>query len=161
MLEKEVPPSAEPIIVTNSYGNLLMTKRNREGVARYAFFHCPLDKEAELLVRLHATVWGLSEEFRWSNRASSIESSLARLPSNPACLVTSPGLLEKLYPGLKVPKGLTDIKVIEAPLPQGCAILAMPSPVLGVYTRIGDHLGLQFYNVKQTLVVIKVNDVVR
>jgi hypothetical protein len=49
------------------------------------------------------------------------------------------------------------IKVLSANLPIGGALLFTNPTLLGVYVRIGDHLGLQFYNVRQTVAVIKVD----
>jgi hypothetical protein len=49
------------------------------------------------------------------------------------------------------------IRVLSANLPLDSAILFTASPALGVYVRIGDYLGLQFYNVRQTVTVIKID----
>jgi hypothetical protein len=49
------------------------------------------------------------------------------------------------------------IRVLSAKLPMGAALLFTNPPALGVYVRIGDYLGLQIYNVRQSVAVIKVN----
>jgi len=49
------------------------------------------------------------------------------------------------------------IRVLSANLPLGGALLFTNPSALGVYVRIGDYLGLQFYNVRQNVAVIKVD----
>jgi len=52
---------------------------------------------------------------------------------------------------------VSGLKVLIAPLLKGAALLTASPPLVGVYTRVGDYLGLQLCNAHQNIVVV--NDV--
>jgi hypothetical protein len=161
MMEREGPASADPVLVSTTRGTFVQTRRTTEGFYRFAFFRCPLEDEGEVLVRIHDTVWNLSAASRWGNRFRTPREAILRMRSSqlqPKAVILSRTLAES-FAGQEVPEGkvtLVDgLHVIVAPLPQDSAIVTAAPTVLGVYTRVGDHIGLQLYNVQQTLMVIK------
>ena len=162
MSEREVPPETEPLLVTNARGGLVPTRRSREGVARFGFSVCPLEAEPILLGRLYDALWGLSMASNWDNRFNSMSGAIDFMrgsPCKPKNLVISEELVSQFSSeelgGLI--GSIDGIRVLSAKLPLGSAILLTTPPMLGVYVRIGDHLGLQLYNVRQTVAVIKVD----
>jgi len=162
MSEREVPQETEPLLVTNARGSFVPTRRSREGIARFGFSGCPLESESILLGRLYSALGVLSVESGWNNRFTTTNSAIEFMrasSSKPKNLVISDNLVSQFTTssseGLV---GIVDgIQVLSAKLPLGGALLFTTPPNLGVYVRIGDYLGLQFYNVRQNITVIKVD----
>jgi hypothetical protein len=142
MSEREVPPETEPLLVTNARGGFTQTRRSREGLARFGFSPCPLEGEPILLGRLYNAL-----EFM---RGTSCK------PKN---LVVSENLVSQFTTDESggLVGSVDGIRVLSAKLPLGVALLFTNPSTLGVYVRIGDYLGLQFYNVRQNVAVIKVD----
>lgn len=168
---REVPTEVSSILASNTRGAFVQAVRNREGAVGYGFFECPLSEEPVVVTRLHQTVWDLAAANGWPNRASSLEEARAILPSAHT-LVIPFGLVEQVCGGTLAPEVLSEVmqaqgylrvmgelRVMVGQLPDNCMLLAASPPALGVYTRLGDHLGLQLYNVQQTLVVIRTHGV--
>jgi hypothetical protein len=161
MSEREVPPEAEPMLVTTARGGFLQTRRNREGMARFGFSVCPLESESTLLGRLYSALGSLSEGSNWGNRFSSAPAAIEYMqasPFKPKNLVVSEDLVSRFSTETgELVGNIGDIRVLSAKLPMGGALLFTAPTALGVYVRIGDNLGLQLYNVRQTVVVIKID----
>lgn len=164
MLEREVPEGLESILATNARGSFMPTRRNQEGVARYGFFVCPLEREEDVLLRLFETVWSMSLSGSWGNRFSSVAEAVAamRATSLPPKTIIIPSSSASALCGQELPAGritvVDGVQVVTSSLPEGSAIVATIPAALGVYTRVGDHLGLQLYNLQQTLMVVRSND---
>lgn len=176
MLERQVQAGDEPIFVSNTKGVFVQTRRSKEGAARYGFFYCPLGQEKAVLVRLHQAIWDISTTLNWPNRARSVQEGLAKFEGfrvEVRALVIpfevvketcgedfTPETAEQAmaYRGYLAEVGT--MRVLVAPLPKGSAILTAAPALVGVYTRVGDYLGLQLCNVRQNIVVVR-NDVDR
>lgn len=162
MSDREVPPEAEPMLVTNARGGFVPTRRNHEGFARFGISACPLESEPVLLGRFYGALASLSSCSKWPNRFSSANEAIGAMQATtykPKTLVVSESLISQFTTdesGVLV-GNIDGIKVLSANLPIGGALLFTNPTLLGVYVRIGDHLGLQFYNVRQTVAVIKVD----
>lgn len=156
MEERAVPAGAEPILASSMRGAFLQVRRGSDGVARYGFFLCPPAEEGEILIRLFLRVSDLALELNWPNVFSSIPEALAAMRAS-----TVPPKTVVLPTGQELPEGYASVEgvqVVTSPsLPEGSALVAASPPALGVYTRVGDHLGLQFYNVPRTLMVVRPN----
>jgi len=152
MEERQIPENLDPILATNMRGTFLQVRRGSQGVARYGFFHCPPAQEPLVLEALVSNVL----QFKWANVFGSIPEALEAMrasPFPPKTVVIPPGHV--LLEGETV--SIQGLQVVTSPLPQGCALVAAAPASLGVYTRVGDHLGLQLYNVPRTLMVVRPN----
>lgn len=150
------------MLVTNSRGGFTQTRRSLEGVARFGFSACPLKRESILLGRLYEALEATSVASGWNNRFDTTVAAIEFMrasPCKPKNLVISEGLVSQFTTddsgGLV--GSIDGIRVLSAKLPLGAALLFTTPPALGVYVRIGDYLGLQIYNVRQNVAVIKVN----
>ncbi len=164
MSEREVPPETEPLLVTNARGGFVQTRRSREGLARFGFSAFPLDSEPLILGRLYEAFESASVTAGWSNRFDSLPAAIASMsasPAKPKNLVISEDLVSRFSTDESggLVGNFDGIKVLSAKLPMGGALLFTTPPVLGVYVRIGDHLGLQFYNIRQNVAVIRIDGV--
>lgn len=162
MSEREVPPETEPLLVTNARGSFTQTRRSRDGLARFGFSPCPLEDEPILLGRLYNALESLSRASNWHNQfnttAGAIE-SMRGTSCKPKNLVVSESLVSQFTTDESggLVGSVDGIRVLSANLPLGGALLFTNPSALGVYVRIGDYLGLQFYNVRQSVAVIKVD----
>lgn len=53
------------------------------------------------------------------------------------------------------------VQVLAADLPVDSALVTAQPEDLGVYTRVGDYLGVQLFDVRRTIVVVRPDDVAR
>lgn len=161
MLERNLPEDSDPCLVTTTRGDFVVTRRSREGVFRFAFFRCPPETEPEVTSRLFESLIQLSTGLGWSNRFEDLPSAMKafdRFEYSSRSVILSKGLAAQ-YLGQEVQEGQVSynkgMQVLVAPLPEGCAIVAAPPPSLGVYTRVGDYLGLQLMAVDQRLLLVR------
>jgi len=160
MSEREVPPTAQPLLVTNARGGFSPTVRNSEGYARFGFSPVPLGDEPRLFLALLDALWDLSVASNWENRFNTVSDALSHMRASsfqPKSLVISEDLVasfSKDLGGVSVGE-LEGVRVLSAKLPLGSALLVTDPASFGVYTRVGDHLGLQLFNVRQTASVIR------
>jgi len=156
MEERDVPENVEPILSTNMRGDFLMVKRGTLGNARYAFFKCPPALEGAVVTRLFETLGNLASVSGWSNVFGTVLEAVDAMRLTPfapkTIVIPTP---DELPEG--VATSIQGLQVVTAPLPQGCGLVATQPTSLGVYTRVGDHLGLQLYNVSRTLMVVRPN----
>lgn len=165
MMEREAPyENADPVLGSGSRGQFLVTPRTRDGVYRYALANCLVENEGAIFPQLHQTLWAEGERRGWSNRATSVLKGLQMMKAaqvTPKAVVISSNLVKTFCPPeYDVGEGRVTIVggvsvMVTAHLPEGEAIIATAPPRVGVYTRMGDHLGLQLYSVSQTLVVVR------
>lgn len=159
MMERESPEGSDPCLVSTTRGGFVVTRRTLEGAYRFAFFHCPIEREGEVVTNLYRAVWDHSTTLGWGNRFRTPREALAAMRDTPAKTVILPrSLAESFAPGQEIPEGkvtiVNGLHVLVAPLPEQSAIVASAPATLGVYTRVGDHLGLQLTAVRQRLMVV-------
>jgi hypothetical protein len=158
MSERFVPPEAEPLLATTARGRFIRTPRNQEGMARYGIFPCPLEEEPLLLGRLHEALWECSEAEGWANRFSTVGEALDFMrasPYAPKILVLPESVLAQWGAQETIVGELEGMLVLSSTLPVGMALLTAHPASVGVYTRVGDHLGLQLTGVNHTVAVVR------
>ena len=162
MSERGVPEGLDPILVTNARGGFVVTKRNREGMARFGFTPCSVEQEPAFFTKLCADIVTLSGNLRWANRFKTPKEALVAMQRsrfNPKSLVMPRGVLHPDSEETPVQQGKFEgLQVLSADLPSNRSILVSDSAALGVYVRVGDYLGLQLYNVNQTVVIIETDE---
>lgn len=168
MSEREVPSWAANILVTNTRGKLVLTKKSLDGVARFGFSQVPLKDEPPFFGWLFTQLWDFSSKGEWSNRCSTLTGALdlfVGVQFKPKTLVLAESLVtqfgvDRLGVSAKRLEGVKVIHTPESNLPEGSAILTADPEALGVYTRVGDYLGLQFLNAQHTMVLVNTNGLV-
>lgn len=157
--ERGVVDGLDPILVTNARNGFVVTRKNREGMARFGFSLCTLEEEPALLAGLVQQVVSLSVQGGWSNRFNSVGEAIDSMRDSrfkPKNLILPRGVLSRFTDEDGVQHGkIEGLQLLSTDLPDRCAILVADAPALGVYTRVGDYLGLQLYNVDKTLSVIE------
>jgi len=157
--ERGVADGLDPILVTNARREFKVTRKNREGMARFGFSFCTLEEEPALLGDLIRQVVSLSIQSSWANRFGSVGEAVESMQASrfkPKNLVLPKGVVSRFTDENGVQHGNVEgIQLLSTDLPAKCAILVADAPALGVYTRVGDYIGLQLYNVDKTLAVIE------
>jgi hypothetical protein len=157
--ERGVEDGLDPILVTNARKGFVVTRKNREGMARFGFSLCTLEEEPELLVTLVQQIVKMSIQGGWSNRFSSVGEAIDAMKASrfkPKNLVLPRGVISRFTDADGVQHGKVEgLQLLSTDLPEKCAILVADAPALGVYTRVGDYIGLQLYNVDKTFAVIE------
>lgn len=164
MMEREaLYKNADPVLGSGSRGQFLVTPQTRDGFYRYALSPCPFETENGILAQLHETVWNEGVRRGWSNRAPTVLAGLKVMKDFgliPKSIVIPLSLAATFCPPeIEVEEGqissVGGVSVLVGPLPEGSALIAAEPALVGVYTRIGDYLGLQLYGVSKTLVVVR------
>jgi hypothetical protein len=139
----------EPLLATNMRGTFLRTRVARQGYARFGFSECPIEAEGKLLGEFYRVlVWAARHE-QWQNLTSSEDQALTRIRElgfMPKIVVRAEGAPESA-----VPEGV--YKVV-ADLPPGASLVVAPAPQAGLYTRVGEHMGLLAYHVDRAFVAV-------
>lgn len=165
-----------PLMATNMRGSFLPTRRDVEGLAPFGFSNVPLGQETTLLIELHRVLWEVSERLKWSNRCGSVAEAVAKARAmgvEPKTLVLSAAQLERLLgPDHKIDAArqamsvqgfvavVDGMQLLLADLPANLALVAAHPASVGIYTRVGDHLGVLLQRVNKTLLVVR-DDVAR
>lgn len=169
MNEVSLSGGAAPLLATNMKGSFLPTRPSKDGVARYGFSHVPVECDDILLRVLHGTLWELSTQQGWSNRCKTVVEALHRLSGfglEPKTIIVGPQRLAEVtdvplkeaWEAMQANKEVAKVDeavVLLADLPEGAALVGTAPPLVGLYTRTGDHLGVLLQRVHQTLVVIQ------
>ena len=136
MSEIDVPDrTCEPLLVTNALGTFLPTVVAKLGYVRFGFSKCQPDQEPGLLVEFHRVLVERGRANGWGNVASSVEEGIRLMRSNNTLVfvITSledPALTEDGFVNLR------------CPLPSGSALISTRPDVAGLYTRVGDSVGI-------------------
>lgn len=166
-----VPEDAAPMLVTNAARCFVPTTRSSiRGVARYAFSDVPLEEEPLILVELYMSLLETSLTHGWSNRCNSVSEAVDRFRSmsiEPAFLIVPETVLPDICgstfdsattSGLMMKQGYVAIvdkmKVVPADLPPGSALVLAAPAFLGLYTRVGDYLGLMIQRADRSVMVV-------
>lgn len=171
MMELELEAKEDPLLVTNTRGVFVLSRRTKEGFGRYGFFECPLELESNLLQSLYLTLDTLSKTRGWASPATSVSEAIGRL-IEPKSIVLSRNLIPSICGNgftsdqvdtLMKTQGhiavVNGMQVLAGNLPPGAAIVATQPKVLGVYTRVGDYLGLQLHDPRRTISIVRLDDV--
>jgi len=159
MMELEGPKGeADPVVVSTARGKFVQTRKTSEGLYRFAFFPCSLEEEGEVPAQLLKSLWAMSLGSNWSNRHRTVSEAIQVMKESPfkPKTVVLPRALAESFAGCTLPEGtqafvVGGLNILIASLPEQSAIVATHPACLGVYARIGDHIGLQLYGVSQTL----------
>lgn len=170
-LQECVPrEGASPLLASNMRGAFLPTRVSAQGVARYGFLPCSISEEPVLLTTLYRTLLQLSAQQKWPNRCSSSAQALERMRSfglEPRFLVISESLLrdvcgqEDLAEAQRAMASrgsiavVGDLQVLLSELPAGSAIVTASPLLTGLYTRVGDHLGILAQRVDRSIVLVE------
>lgn len=139
-----------PFLATNAASTFVLTRRSStRGVVRYGFSKVPLDEESHLIPELYMSLLSISWVERWQNRCNTIRDGVSRMVRNslePLNLMVSKESEEKL--------NLPNIKVIPSDLAPGCALLTASRSLSGLYSRVGDYLGVMVLRADTAWMVI-------
>lgn len=158
VMESIPAEGSDPLLVSNTKGQFVVTRRTREGNCRFGMFHCPLEEEDRILLRLFSALQALGTEFGWGNYYPNIQGAmdgLTRAGKRPGTVILAKDFTRSStnFPDGAAPI-VQGIRFLTGPLPQQSAIVAIEPQALGVYTRVGDYLGLQFANASQALLLV-------
>lgn len=162
MLEREVDPSEDPLLVTNTRGKFVETRRNLAGMGRYAFTPCQLEEEPLLLQELFTTM-----RAQLGAKPSLVE-ALSTLPTAKSIVLSETLVSQVLGENLSVEKmrevmnlqgylAMVDGRqILSCPFPAGSAMVLAAPKNLGVYTRVGDYVGIQIFSFRTQIVPVQI-----
>jgi hypothetical protein len=169
--ERVVGPEDGPFLVTNMRGSFLQPGVSRENVLRYGFSQCSLEEEGTFLGEFYRVLWDTSERLGWSNRCSSIAQATQKLLGfglQPRILIVPLSNLGRICGqevsledarNLILAQGcvteVDGVRIMFSNLPDGQMLLSTAAPLVGVYARVDDYLGLVFYRANQTVQLIQ------
>lgn len=168
-----VPDECMPLLATNMRGRFALTRRNAEGLAPFGFSSCPVGQEGPLLDELHRTLWALSEQGNWGNRCTAVPDAVERLRVlgvEPKSLVVSEGQVAGILgPGFDLNAArramalqghvtvVDGMQLLLSDLTGNTAFVAASPSAVGVYTRVGDHVGMLLQRVDRSIMVVRPN----
>jgi hypothetical protein len=119
-----------------------------------------MEFEPDFLPLLFDALWRLSEKARWGNRFPSVQGAMDFMKSSkfpPKNLVVPKSLVGSFAAtsGGAYVGDFGEVRVLNSKLPSGSALISTRPSDFGVYTRVGDHLGIQLFNVQQTVALVK------
>jgi hypothetical protein len=133
----------EPLLATNMRGGFLRTRVSRAGTARYGYSECALDQEPALFRVFYQTLVREAEREGWGTvRTVSEACELMTLRGVRPAVVVAPEALE------------TGLRCLVSELPPGAALVSAGPVASGVYTRIGNYVGILAYRVDKVFVVV-------
>ncbi len=160
--------SVSPVLATNMRGKFLPTRCSSDHRIRYGFSNCSLEEEPLLLRELHSTLSTLSTKEKWGNRCSSRPEAIQKMLANglqPKTLLLPE---EQLPEGSKVEEAreqmrlyghaaidVDGMKVLLAPLPSGTSMVVAAPSEAGLYTRVGNYLGLLITRVDRSIMLVE------
>jgi hypothetical protein len=169
--EVEVQDDVEPLLVTNADCRFVPTRVSRaRGTARYAFSEVPLDDEPKMLAEMYMALLDASLSQGWSNRCNSVSEAVDRLRSSsiePAFLIVPETVLPDICgpqydpaqtAGRMMKQGYVAVvdkmKVLPADLSPGSALVLASPSFFGLYTRVGDYLGVMIQRADRSVMVV-------
>lgn len=139
----------EPLLATNMRNTFVRTRVSTHGHARFGFSECEVDHEGELLCEFHRVLVETIRQEGWKNIASSVPTGIELLQSlgfAPKVVVVAPS-----DSGQAISDGVYQVV---ADLPTGAALVMALAAQVGLYTRVGNHMGLLAYRVDRALVAV-------
>lgn len=145
MLEIELSEGVEdPLLVSNMRGQFLVSRKSRTNCGRFGFSEIPLEEEDALILELIQSV----RKQPWGTCFTTFERALEDMQESPTparFLVCAKGS------EIQVPPGVT---LLQTGLPEGVGLLSSDRDATGLYTRVGNFVGLMIQNASNTLRVI-------
>lgn len=159
MFERDCEKNAGPFMVTNTKGVFVTTRPLPNGKVRYGMTPCQTTEEDRILTHLHTVL---------PIRCPSIQDATADLRMNGmeaksvivslSLAVSVCGITEEEATKAMESRGfaaeVTGLRVLLAALPLGTAIVAADPALVGVYTRVGDHLGVLLQRADRAIVAV-------
>ena len=169
--ELEVQEDVGPLLVTNAARRFVPTKRSAvRGVARYGFSEVPLEEEPQLVIELYMTLLDFSLRNHWANRCNSVSEAVTRLRGaglTPTFLVVPESVLPDICDASFDPEWaaqmmkaqgyvatVDNMQVMTADLPPGAALVCLDPKLTGLYTRVGDYLGIMIQRADRAIMVV-------
>ncbi len=170
MMERDVELKQSPFLVTNTRGNFVPSPRGKDGKGRYGFFHCPVADEGNLLPLLQVNLETMARAPGWPTPAATVSEAVKRLVKPCSIILSDPliaticgegftpdhvATLMKIQGHIAIVDGM---QILAGALRPGSALVTVEPEDLGVYTRVGDYLGIQLFDVRRTIVVVRTSD---
>ncbi len=138
-----------PMLATNMRRTFLLTRKSREGIARYGFSPCTTEDESVLVTELARVLWEMSEPYGWEIRCNAVASAVEAFRGRglePRTLVVSSALARGvLAQEAPPPEGLAGVvdkmQVLVTNLPENVALVALAPAKTGYCVRVGDTVG--------------------
>ena len=175
LCKTSVGADARPLLATNMRSTFLPTRPDVEGLAPFGFSHVPLGQEGSLLIELHRVLWEVSTRLAWPNRCGSVAEAVTKARSqgvDPKTMVLSSAMVERLLgPSHSIDTArqtmsvqgfvavVDGMQLLLADLPSNMAFVAAHPASVGIYTRVGDHLGVLLQRVNKSLLVVRDDNV--
>ena len=151
--ELKVDADVEPLLVTNMRGTFVPTKRSMGGIARYGFSEVSIEAEGTIVNELHRVLLLQATTLGWPNRCKTPLEGIARLKGlgfEPKFVVVSSedvcgsqseaDTMDRLTLFQGHVAEMEDVQVLVGDLPKGKAFVTAAPALVGVYTRVGDHV---------------------
>lgn len=138
----------EPLMVSTTRGTFLPSRIARDGFARFGFSECGIEREGALLLEFHKQLVQLSTAHGWECVVDSPEIAVSRMRDHgeiPFHLAAGPWIEVDDIGGARV---------LDVGLPQGLALLVTTPSKAGLYTRIGDYVGVLAHRVDRFFVAV-------
>jgi hypothetical protein len=169
--EVDVPEDVHPLLVTNADRRFVTTTRSASrGCARYAFSEVPLEEEGVFVVEMYMSLLEISLSRGWTNRCNSVADAVNRLRNSliePAFLIVPETVLPEICgpdydPAqtavLMMRQGhvavVDNMQVLPSDLPPGSAMVLAEPNTFGMYTRVGDYLGVMIQRADRSVMVV-------
>jgi len=169
--ELEVQEDVEPLIVTNVSRHFVATRRSAvRGTARYGFSEIPIDEEDNFVVELYMSLLDFSLKNQWRNRCNTVMEAISRFRGSdlePVFFVVpeavlpeicgsdfDPGWAAQMMKAQGYVATVDNMQVMTADLPPGAALVSTHSEVAGLYTRVGDYLGIMVQRADRAFMVV-------
>lgn len=165
---QERPTDAEeaPFLATNMRSQFIPTRLGSTGLVRYGFSESPHEEDDLFVQRIHDAI---SSQPDWTNRCSSLADAMAYLRAGglePRSIVVSEKCLPEISPDLVIEDAqkmmghqgyvtkIEDVQVLIADIPVEKALVAAAPSLVGVYTRVGDYLGVLLLRADRSIVAV-------
>lgn len=140
--------SIEPLLVTSARGTFMPTVVSKLGYVRFGFSKCQPDQEPGLLVEFHRALVERSRANAWGNVVSTLEEGVGLMRSLNIPLVF---VLSSVDDPKLAEDGFVNLR---CPLPSGSALISTRPEVAGLYTRVGDSVGIVAHNCDTSFVAV-------
>lgn len=141
--EIDVEGEIEPLLASNMRNSFLRTHVSSHGTVRYGYSECPLEQEGALLgVFYRILSREASEDWGTVRTVAEACDRMKRAGLTPAVVVQ--------------PEPVDDsLPVLTANIPEGCSLVVAKPEQAGIYTRIGEYVGILAYRIDSAFVAVE------